>query len=115
LGASPPAPAAMHSFIYAENIYREKYKVLQHNIILFSKHTEKYTISIDKFPGFYFPDSGLFDFLKKKNIIISSFSYPLPTDLLFNRVVISSAHSEEDILTICREINKYYNIFSEEE
>ncbi|TCK80968.1 aminotransferase class I/II-fold pyridoxal phosphate-dependent enzyme [Albibacterium bauzanense] len=105
LGASPPAPAAMYTFIHAEDIYREKYAVLQHNIALFRKHTRKHNISVNNFPGFYFPDTGLFDLLKKKNIIISSFSYPLSTDPLLNRVVISSAHKEEDILTISREID----------
>lgn len=108
LGASPPAPAAMYTFIHAEDLYKEKHKTLQCNITLFRKHNRKRCISINNFPGFYFPDSDLFDSLKKKNLIISSFSYPLPTDPLVNRVIISGAHTEEDILTISREINSSF-------
>lgn len=105
LGASPPAPASMYTFIHAEDIYKEKHIILQRNIDLFRRYNRKHCISINNFPVFYFPDTGLFDSLKKKNIIISSFSYPLPTDPLFNRIVISAAHKEEDILTISKEIN----------
>lgn len=105
LGASPPAPAAMYTFIHADDLYKEKHKILQRNINLFRKHNKKHCIGINHFPGFYFPDSGLFDFLQKRNIIISSFSYPLPSDPVINRVIISGAHTEDDILTISREIN----------
>lgn len=104
LGASPPAPASLYAFIHAAPIYKEKYKLLQHNIELFRSRVHQENVSVKNFPAFYFPDTGLFDRLKKNNIIISSFSYPLPTDPAFNRVVISSAHKEEDILELCRVI-----------
>lgn len=103
--ASPAATAAMYTFIHAKDIYKEKYDVLQRNVALFRKHTSKLSISINNFPVFYFPNTSLFDHLKKKNIIISSFSYPLPINPPLNRVIISSAHREEDILTISRKIN----------
>lgn len=100
LGASPPAPAAMYAFSRAEAIFQKEYEKLQVNCRLFEEKTPVEFISIKGLPVYYRGDEGLADSLLKENIIISSFPYPQKTDPVLNRIVISSAHTLDDISSL---------------
>ena len=48
-------------------------------------------------PVFYTSENKLYQYLLNKEILISSFAYPLPEDDLITRVIINSNHQLEDI------------------
>lgn len=100
MGASPPAPAGMYAFLHAHDVYARQLELLWQNIDVFKRSVQQECRFISDFPVFYFPDEELYHRLLEQQIVISSFAYPLPTDPLFNRIVISSAHSQHDIKKI---------------
>lgn len=97
LGASPPAPAAMYAFSRAEAIFQKEYGLLQNNCMFFEEATPVKFTSIIGLPVYYGTDPSLAESLLKENIIISSFPYPQKTDPVLNRIVISSAHTLDDV------------------
>lgn len=97
-GASPPSPAAMYAFVHGEGIYRERLARLCENVALFAQGSAALGLqSVAGFPVFYSADQSLFDRLAELGILISSFPYPSPADPLYNRIVISAAHTSADI------------------
>lgn len=100
-GASPPSPAGMHAFIYGEDIYRQRRAQLRSNIALFAQGIAGRGLQfISDFPVFYSADQTLYSRLAEKGVLISSFPYPSPSAPLYNRIVISAAHTAEDIRTL---------------
>lgn len=97
LGASPPAPAAMYTFSKAEAIFQKEYEKLQNNCRFFEEETPMEFTSIKGLPVYYGDNTFLAESLLKESIIISSFPYPQKTDPTLNRIVISSAHTLDDI------------------
>jgi 7-keto-8-aminopelargonate synthetase-like enzyme len=108
-GASPAAPANLATLMNAESIYNSKRKSLKNNLQLFLKEIK----SIEKFkfmkehPAFTFSDEKLNSYLEEHNIIVTSFRYPDETSPLMSRIVISAAHTEDDITTLCEFLNNY--------
>ncbi len=100
LGASPPAPASMYGFSKAEAIFQKEYVKLQNNCRFFEENTQVEFTSVKGLPVYYIVDEGLAESLLEENIIISSFPYPQKTDPILNRIVISSAHTLNDISSL---------------
>lgn len=98
-GASPCSPAAMYALIYGDAVYERSFAQLQHNIRYFKDLLlgDKGLISVDKFPIFTAADADLYSYLCAKQILISSFPYPLASSSLLNRIVISAGHSDLDL------------------
>jgi 8-amino-7-oxononanoate synthase len=97
IGASPPSPAALYAFIHAEEIYRKALNKLKNNMIMLEKASNLTWTHEDGFPVYLLGDSNLAERLLKKQILISSFPYPTPTDKLLNRIVLSSWHTDADV------------------
>lgn len=100
LGASPPSPAGIYALINTNNIYLRERKKLLENIKTFSESTPKELCYIQNFPVFTFRNKNAYKYLLSKNIIISSFPYPLISDPKLDRIILSSCHSESDIKTL---------------
>lgn len=97
IGASPPCPAALYAFIHAEEIYRNALNKLKNNMVMFEKAsnlTWKYEWD---FPVYLLGDVNFSQRLLQKQILISSFPYPNPTDEILDRIVLSAWHEKEDI------------------
>ena len=97
-GASPTAPAAFYALIHGSSLYDEAFEKMQNNTSLLAEIVAKTSLShIENFPVFSSKKPELYKHLLQKNILISSFPYPLATSPLLNRIVISALHSEDDV------------------
>ena len=109
-GASPASPAAMKTYLQAQNIYADRRKVLKRNIQSFSQnngHLEKFRF-MPNHAVFSFHNPELVDFLKKHHIIITDFNYPDEASKSMSRIVISANHWPEDIKKLVKSIGLYY-------
>jgi 8-amino-7-oxononanoate synthase len=97
IGASPPPAASLFAFIHAEEIYQKALNKLINNMLMFeaaSILTWKYESG---FPVYLPGDINLSEHLLQRQILISSFPYPNPTDKTLDRIVLSAWHKKEDI------------------
>ena len=110
-GASPPTPAAMATLIAAASIYEKNRIQLQEHINLFKKEVEDiFNFSWMKgHPAFSFSNPALTAFLEKNNVIITSFNYPNEEASLMSRIVISAAHTSNDINLLAAHINTFFD------
>lgn len=96
-GASPSSPAALYALTEGEWIYKRQWERLQRNKEYLDHQVGTLLHSIAKFPVFTLSKKGLYQELIAKNILITSFSYPLPTDEPINRIVLSALHRPDDM------------------
>lgn len=101
-GASPPAAAGLYAFINANDIYQKAYQKLQDNVkkitsLLKDNATWHY---VDGFPVFLCKEEGIEQQLLEEKILISSFPYPDRNGKVLNRIVLSSWHSEADLVKL---------------
>lgn len=96
-GASPPSPAAMHMLINGTPIYTQQLQKLQERMKWFEERIQTDFHSAPGFPVYCFDDPDLYRRLLDHGIVISSFSYPRPSDPPLSRVTINSLHTKDDI------------------
>lgn len=96
-GSSPSSPAALYALTAGEWIYKRQWQALHNNKTYLDHHLGALLRSIPNFPVFTLDMPDLFTRLLAKNILITSFSYPLPTDLPINRIVVSASHKQDDL------------------
>ena len=101
VGASPIVPAYLFAFLHAQKTYTDARTVLQKNIQQFTNALSQCPhlpiTYLPNYPVFFVQQKGLFDYLFKHKILISSFSYPNPTDPPITRIILSALHTEGDI------------------
>ena len=100
LGASPPSPAGMYTFINSAELFNQSFKKLKRNMEMFEENSTLALISIKDFPVYLSNDRNLAGHLLNHNIVISSFRYPNPNDPLMNRIVLTAAHQTQDIIAL---------------
>ena len=108
-GASPAAPAAMATLLQADAIYRCKRILLNENSVLFQNEVEdiaRFT-SMKDHPTFSFANPLLANYLNDNSVIVTNFHYPSDDASAMSRIVISAAHTEDDILTLVKLINSF--------
>lgn len=97
--SSPIPPAYLFAYLKSDKLYQQRRKLLSDNIHHFQSlidHTGLFQY-FENYPVFYTSQNNLYSFLMNKEILISSFAYPLPEDDLITRVVLNSNHQLEDI------------------
>ena len=62
---------------------------------------------MENYPTYCFGDPQRTRFLEKHQIIITDFSYPDEDTARVNRIVLSAAHLEDDILRLTAVLNQY--------
>jgi 8-amino-7-oxononanoate synthase len=107
MGASPTAPAFLHAFMHAEQIYEDQWRLLHRNIERFTKELSAISAwqYVPNYPVFLKPNEALFDRLLANNILITSFPYPTSKDPVLDRIVLSAAHEEADIEQLLSVLN----------
>jgi len=106
-GASPSSPASLYAFVHGEEIYRQQFNNLQHNISYFGTILKGRLNAISCFPVFSSTDRSLYARLMNAGILVSSFPYPLATDTLFNRIVLNAHHHKADLERLNHAIATY--------
>ncbi len=112
-GASPIPPVYAHALasMIARGEYLKAYTRLQENNRYFRQQmTFSDRLSgLPGYPVYTSEDAGLFSFLLQNGILSSSFSYPSPNDSPVTRLVISTAHTPEDLDFLARTCSRYYD------
>ena len=106
-GASPASPASLQSFLDAQELYAQQRILLAERISFFHQHTSeiKQLHGGEHFPVVvYGPDSWT-DKLFQQDMITSSFSYPHADSPRVNRIVLSAAHSYEELMSLQKTLN----------
>jgi 8-amino-7-oxononanoate synthase len=108
-GASPAIPAFLYAFLKCEPVFREARQKLFANISYFLGHLERpeQFSYFEGYPVFGVHEHQLAAYLQEHGVIISSFRYPTPADDPITRVILSSAHQEEDIQRLSGLINQF--------
>ncbi len=110
-GASPASPSAMASLVEAASLYEEKRKKLRSNIALFLsnvKYHGKFSI-MPEHPALSYSNKGLTQYLEQKKIVVTSFNYPEKDAGLMSKIIISAAHTSEDIQFLASTVNTYFD------
>lgn len=110
-GGSPPSPSALKTFLQSEELIVTSLRKLRQNIQLFNTEVsaEFQKVQLKDHPVFTYHDEALTDFLYSEGIITTNFRYPLPDSDLLSKVVLSAAHSEDDILKLTKSISQFYS------
>lgn len=91
-------PIFLQTFIDAQDLVQHQLKKLRENLqFLFGEHDLPANFIYDlNYPVIYSHSDGIFEYLKSKGMIITSFKYP-NYDTLMNRIVITANHTKEDL------------------
>lgn len=108
-GASPAAPAALATLLESSELFAKKRQILQKNIRVFLDTLQNHKLLNyqDHYPAFYFSNPKIAKFLESKRILITNFNYPNENSPLRSRIVISAAHTTEDIGQLTQWLNLY--------
>lgn len=108
-GASPAAPFYLAHFMEAKAVYSKKRKMLQENIkrFLSTIRNSKRLNFMPGYPVFGFSDTQLTDHLRENKIIITDFRYPTEDTYATNRIVLTAAHTQEDIFSLSEALNSF--------
>lgn len=106
-GASPASPAALGTLLEGKTIFEEKRILLKLNIQRFLnslKNPERLDY-LENYPAFYFSNPEIASFLEKNNLLITNFNYPNENSPVMSRIVLSAAHTDEDIELLAQLLN----------
>ena len=111
VGASPIVPAYLFAFLKSQNCYKNARKTLFDNILEFKKSINNLPHfdckHLPNYPVFFTKQNGIFNFLFQNNILISSFSYPKPTDAPITRIILSALHTKEDMERLTEKLSVF--------
>ncbi|KUG05928.1 aminotransferase class I/II-fold pyridoxal phosphate-dependent enzyme [Solirubrum puertoriconensis] len=96
--SSPVVPAYLYAFLHAQELYQQARQQLAANVQRFADAAPAGLFQgTEGFPVFYTAANELADYLQQREVLISSFPYPAPTDPCITRVVLSALHSPADV------------------
>lgn len=108
-GASPAMPAGLETLVEGAVIFEEKRKLLSQNINLFlnSLNNPNQLNYIPKYPVFYFSNDQLNSHLEQNLVLVTNFNYPNEDSPMMSRIVLSAAHTKDDIKELSRLMNTF--------
>ncbi len=108
-GASPMSLAYFYAFLHCRDLFAKERETLRDRLAMIESIplVPKLFTQIKDHPVFYTKDAHLAAYLYKQKILISSFSYPGPSDPPVNRVVVNSLHKAEDIALLFEVLQAY--------
>ncbi|MCS7018192.1 MAG: aminotransferase class I/II-fold pyridoxal phosphate-dependent enzyme [Cytophagales bacterium] len=108
-GASPCMPACAYAMMRATNIWQQQRAKLLENIAFAAQKLAPlgiFNFTTD-YPVFYTAEQGLYEFLLARGILISAFPYPKIDGPVVTRVVISAAHTKDDITLLAEQVSAF--------
>lgn len=105
IGASPPGQAGLYAFTHADEVYSKALSKLKTNMLTFETALNHPCKHEHGFPVYLPGGINFSERLLQRQILISSFPYPNPSDLPLDRIVLSSWHEKEDIEKLVAAIN----------
>ncbi|MDP4998611.1 MAG: aminotransferase class I/II-fold pyridoxal phosphate-dependent enzyme, partial [Saprospiraceae bacterium] len=108
-GASPMSLPYFYAFLRCQNLFSQERETLRRLLASMENVplVQQFFTQIKQHPVFYAQEAGLAAYLYKQKILISSFSYPGPSDPLVNRVVVNSLHKPEDLALLFEVLEAY--------
>lgn len=108
--ASPANPAGLATFVQSWDLVQAKWQQLQERNTLFLNTLEPAARFrfVPGQPAFAYKDDGLTQFLKEQGILVTSFRYPNEDSEPTSRIVLTAAHSEDEIEQLAQLINHYF-------
>jgi 8-amino-7-oxononanoate synthase len=118
VGASPIVPAYLFAFLKTQNVYQQAREQLFFNIDLYKnlikknlqnlENTEGVLVkTYDNYPVFYVLNNDLYNYFLNHKVLISSFSYPNPSDPPITRIIVSALHETADIEFVASLTNNF--------
>jgi 8-amino-7-oxononanoate synthase len=125
VGASPIVPAYLYAFLKTQNVYQQAREQVFFNINLYKKLIKKNLQNFenlptgqagteglliktyDNYPVFYVLNNHLYNYFLNHKVLISSFSYPNPSDSPITRIIISALHKTADIEIVASLTNDF--------
>lgn len=109
---SPIAPAYLHAYMYADEIYARNLQNLQLNIHRFNLQISNNQLFsfLPNYPVYYTLQDDLYDFLFENGIFIYSFAYPIKAGKPNTRIVLSAWHEEEQIDFLAEKCKEFSQI-----
>ncbi|MBT8321035.1 MAG: aminotransferase class I/II-fold pyridoxal phosphate-dependent enzyme, partial [Eudoraea sp.] len=107
--ASPASPAGLATLIQSWQLIQTRSRHLQNlvNQFLSLLKYEDHFRFVPGQPAFGYQNPGLTDFLKRQNILVTHFHYPNEQSEPTSRIVITAAHSQDEIRKLAELINQY--------
>ncbi len=108
-GSSPPPGPYLYALVRSEGLIRRQYRKLCRLVeraeALLAGVPHRHELG---YPVFWFEGEGLAEYLREREMIISSFRYPDERSELQQRVVIHAALEEEDVEKMAEAVKKFY-------
>ncbi|MCC5937595.1 MAG: pyridoxal phosphate-dependent aminotransferase family protein [Lunatimonas sp.] len=97
--SSPPAPPFLHAFIQGQALYLHQKEVLAKKVAALTARLSDLPAfyTADEYPVISFANPVWVQALAARGVVVSSFPYPGPQDAPVNRIVLSAAHTDEDL------------------
>lgn len=99
VGASPPSPALLQSFLDAQELLQQQQRKLKELTSFFYQQSRllPQIQGTSNFPVFVYSPDNWADNLQERGYITSSFSYPTANSPKVNRMVLSASHTLEEV------------------
>lgn len=105
--STPPIPLYLQCFIDEFATYNQQRILLENNIQYFARKTAHISLKNNPdLPIFILNKNINQEIFKDHNIIISSFSYPTENGEKYNRIVLNSLHTQQDLDYLIRVLQK---------
>ncbi|SEW38296.1 aminotransferase class I/II-fold pyridoxal phosphate-dependent enzyme [Chitinophaga arvensicola] len=108
-GSTPMMPAAAYAWLQSGELIQKMQRILQQNIAYLLHLTANTGVhNPHGLPMFILPSgTALVQYLQDRDLVISSFPYPLPHSEPINRAVVSALHLQEDVTTLHQFLREY--------
>ncbi|MEM1216298.1 MAG: aminotransferase class I/II-fold pyridoxal phosphate-dependent enzyme [Bacteroidota bacterium] len=107
-GASPPNPAFLHAWLHAGALLKTQRQRLKSTVAQVQQllHGRVGIRCLPEFPVIGLAQHDWTEQLAKRDLLISSFRYPGPTDQRYSRIVLSAGHTDAEVAQLLQALQQ---------